>query len=221
MSARYTLFKINDFADRFHLSMPTDSIKRRYNISPTQLAPVIISRGGTLVLEHMKWGFIPQGAKNANSVFRYKTYDAKSEGIFSKNIWREAIRETRCLIPANGFYEWKSTDDGKKPFYITTDQELFAFAGIYTSWADSEGKTWGTFAIVTTEASDQISDIADRMPVILQPEDEHTWLNPTASDINTLYDIMRPYDKTLQIHQVGFEVNNTKADNPKLITPIS
>jgi putative SOS response-associated peptidase YedK len=220
MSARYTLFKINDFADRFHLTPPAETINRRYNISPALPAPVIVSRNGVPVLEHMKWGFVPQGAKDTNSVFRYKTYDAKSEGIFSKNIWRDAIRETRCLIPANGFYEWKSTDDGKRPFYITASQELFAFAGIYSSWVDPSGKTWGTFAIVTTESNDQMRHVSDRMPVILQPEDEHTWLNPTASDINTLYDIMRPYDNHLEINQVGFEVNNTKADNPKLITPV-
>ncbi|QQG51256.1 MAG: SOS response-associated peptidase [Candidatus Saccharibacteria bacterium] len=220
MSARYTLFKINDFAERFHIPKLVEPIERHYNISPTQMAPVIVVRNGAPVLEHMKWGFVPQGAKDTNSVFRYKTYDAKSEGIFSKNIWRDAIRETRCLVPANGFYEWKSTDEGKRPFYITADQELFSFAGIYSSWTDPAGKEWGTFAIVTTEANDEMCAISDRMPVILQPEEEHTWLNPTASDINTLYDSMRPYDKPLRAHQVGFEVNNTKADNPKLIASI-
>jgi putative SOS response-associated peptidase YedK len=220
MSSRYTLFKINNLRERFHLDkMP--EINRSYNISPTQIAPVIVSRDGKMTLELMKWGFIPKGAKDTNSVFRYKTYNAKSEGIFSKASYSEAIRHNRCLVPANGFYEWQQSADGKKPYYVhPNDQELFAFAGIYSSWTDPAGKEWGTYSIITIEANNEMSAVHDRMPIILRPEDEARWLEP-SDDLNMLYDIMRPYlDAKLTIEPVGLDINSTKIDNPRLTTPL-
>jgi putative SOS response-associated peptidase YedK len=220
MASRYTLFKINNLRERFHLEkMP--EINRSYNISPTQSAPVIVNRGDKPTLEIMKWGFVPKGAKDTNSVFRYKTFNAKSEGIFSKSSYSEAIRHSRCLVPANGFYEWQQSASGKKPYYIhPNDQELFALAGIYSSWTDPAGKEWGTYSIVTTEANKEMGSIHDRMPVILQPKDEARWLEP-SDDLNMLYDIMRPYlDGKLIIQPVGDAINDTKIDNPRLITPI-
>jgi putative SOS response-associated peptidase YedK len=223
MSGRYTLFKINNFFQRFGLADDSSSdLKRSYNISPTQIAPVILERDGQPVLQFMKWGFIPRGAKNANSVFRYKTYEARSEGVFSKATWGDSVRHKRCLVPANGFYIWESTPEGKKPYYaLPTDQELFAFAGVYSSWVDPEGKEWGTFAVVTTESNDDIAAIGDRMPIILQPQDEKRWLDSSATDINTIYDLMRPYSNgNISIVPVGNDINSTKIDNPKLIAPI-
>jgi putative SOS response-associated peptidase YedK len=220
MSSRYTLFKINNLRERFHLEkMP--EVNRSYNISPTQTASVIVNREGKSTLESMKWGFIPKGAKDTNSVFRYKTFNARSEGIFTKNTYSQAIRHSRCLVPANGFYEWHASADGKKPFYIQSkDQELFAFAGIYSSWTDPAGKEWGMFAIITTDANNDVRDIHDRMPMILQPQDEERWLS-ASDEINMLYDIMRPYpNNSLTAHPVGHDVNGTKIDNPRLISPL-
>jgi len=220
MSSRYTLFKINNLRERFHLDRMAE-LNRSYNISPTQTAPVIVNRDGKPTLELMKWGFIPKGAKDTNSVFRYKTFNAKSEGIFSKASYSEAIRHSRCLVPANGFYEWQQSADGKKPYYIRSqDQELFSFAGIYSSWTDPAGKEWGTYSIITIEANDEMSAIHDRMPIILQPEDESRWLEP-SDDLNMLYDLMRPYlDGKLTVEPVGDDINGTKIDNPRLITSI-
>jgi putative SOS response-associated peptidase YedK len=220
MSSRYTLFKINNLRERFHLEKMQE-INRSYNISPTQTAPVIVNRDGKPSLEIMKWGFIPKGAKDTNSVFRYKTFNAKSEGIFSKASYSEPIRHSRCLIPANGFYEWQQSTDGKKPYYVhPNDQELFAFAGIYSSWTDPAGKEWGTYSIITIEANDEMSTIHDRMPIILQPQDEEKWLSD-SDELNMLYDVMRPYPNgKLVISAVGDDINGTKIDNPRLITPI-
>lgn len=223
MSGRYTLFKINNFCERFGLATDyCNDLKRSYNISPTQIAPVILERKDKPILQFMKWGFIPRGAKNANSVFRYKTYEARSESIFSKAMWGNSIRHKRCLVPANGFYAWASTVDGKKPFYVLpTDQELFAFAGVYGSWIDPEGKEWGTFAVITTESNDDAAAIGDRMPIILRPQDEKRWLNPSATDINTIYDLMRPYENDkISVVPIGDDINSTKIDNPRLITPL-
>ena len=154
MSSRYALFDTGSLRDRFALASGVPKgVKPHYNISPVQTVPVVVSRDGKNEMELMKWGFIPNGAPNANSVFRYKTFNARSEGIFDKPTWQTAIRSSRCLIPANGFYEWKKTADKKQPFYIhPTDQSTFAFAGLYSTWTDPEGNEWGTCSIVTTNS---------------------------------------------------------------------
>lgn len=223
MAERYSLYEIENLRDRFHLAAGVPAgVKRSFNISPTQLAPVIVSRDGAATLERMKWGFIPATAKNDNSVFRYKTYLAKSEGIFSKPTWQEAIRHTRCLVPANGYYEWQQTPDGKLPFYVCpTDRELFAFAGVYSSWTDPDGTEWGTFAIVTTLHERGAKKPLQR-PIIVNSHDEQTWLDPTVSDLSTLYGIMRPMsDDLLQIYQVTPDVKNTKRNDETLLKPLS
>lgn len=224
MSSRYALFDTGSLRDRFTLASGVPKgIKPHYNISPVQSVPVIISRDGKNEVKLMKWGFIPKGAPNANSVFRYKTFSARSEGIFDKPTWQTAIRSSRCLIPANGFYEWKRTASGKQPFYIhPTDQPTFAFAGLYSSWTDPEGKEWGTCSIVTTNSGAESDMTPSRLPVIVHPDDEADWLNPEISDINTLYRIMRPYDPDqLEIIKVSDDINSAKIDKPHLIERVS
>lgn len=223
MAERYTLFEIEKLTDRFKLAQGVPAgVKRTYNVSPTQLGSVIVSRDGVNVLERMKWGFVPANAKDTNSVFRYKTYVAKSEGIFNRPTWQDAIRQTRCLVPANGYYEWLQTQDGKLPFYIRpTDQDLFAMAGIYSSWTDPDGKEWGTYAIVTT-LHDRGPKMPLQRPVILSPVDEAAWLNSEIDDLNSLYAIMRPTsDEALRIHRVSPDVKNIKANSEQLLKPLS
>lgn len=223
MAERYALFEIEKLRDRFSLAHGVPAgVKRHYNISPTQLGTVIVRRDGINVIERMMWGFVPATAKDSNSVFRYKTYLAKSEGIFSKPTWQEPIRHSRCLIPANGYYEWQKTANGKLPFYIhPTDQDLFAFAGVYSSWTDPAGVTWGTYAIVMIQ-HDRGPKMPMQRPIILRPSDEAAWLDPSITDVSTLYGLMRslPDDK-LRIYQVTPDVKNTKANDPRLIVPIA
>lgn len=220
MSSRYALYEIDKISRRFADGgdMPK-GVKPRFNISPTQNVLVIVSRDGVKQIEVMKWGFIPAGAKDTTAVFRYKSYNARSEGIFDKPTWSKVIRDQRCLIPANGFFEWKTTASGKNPFYIhPTDASLFAFAGVYSSWTDPEGKIWGMCSIVTTNSGSESDMVPSRLPVILHPDDEADWLNPVIGDINSLYRIMRPLDADiLTIIRVGEDVNSSKIDKPYLI----
>lgn len=222
MAERYTLYEIEKLRDRFALANGVpEGVKRSYNISPTQLGAVIVKRDGVNVLERMKWGFIPATAKNNNSVFRYKTYLTKSEGIFSKSTWQESIRQNRCLIPANGYYEWQQTPGGKLPFYIRPiDQDLFAFAGVYSSWTDPDGKEWGTYAIVTAQSDRGLKRPFQR-PIILHPDAESDWLDATIADSSALYGLMRPTSEDkLRIHSVTPDVKNTKLNSDKLTLPI-
>lgn len=223
MTSRYALYETDKLRDRFTLvdGVPK-GVRPHYNISPIYAVPVIVARDGKNTLELMKWGFVPKNASDANSVFRYKTFNARTEGIFGKPIWQEAIRSARCLVPANGFYEWKKTADGKQPFYIRPhDQTLFAFAGIYSSWIDPNGKQWHTCSIVTTPTGTVSDASPSRLPVIVHPDDEADWLNSDITDVSTLYRIMRPYDPAqLIIVPVGDGINSTKIDTPRLIEPI-
>ena len=223
MPSRYTLYETEDLGARFSVSGGLlGNLKKRYNISPTQSAPVIVTRDGVRHIEMMKWGFIPKGAKDANSVFRYKTFNIRSEGIFEKPATRDAIRTSRCLVPSNGYFEWTTGADSKQPFLIhPTDQKLFSFAGICSTWQDPEGILWGTYSIITTIPSRDVETVNDRMPVILRASDESRWLNPEIDNMNALYDVMRSYpDGMLAIDKVGQGVNSTKIDNSQLIKSI-
>lgn len=224
MSSRYALYEIDKLRDRFALASGVPKgVKPHYNISPVQSVPVVVSRDGKNEMERMKWGFISKGAPDTNSVFRYKTFNTRSESIFDKPAQRTAIRMSRCLIPANGFYEWKKTSDGKQPFYITPhDQPLFAFAGIYSSWTDPEGKEWATCSIITVGSDVEDDTAPSRLPIIIRPNDEADWLNPEINDVGVLYRFMTPYPADqLDIIEVGDAINSTKIDTPKLIEKVA
>jgi putative SOS response-associated peptidase YedK len=222
MTGRYALFQTNKLTDRFGLAdgLPR-GVKPRYNVSPTQTMPVIVMRDGKPQAELMKWGFVPAGAKDMNAVFRYKTFGARTEDVFDKPTWSPVIRTQRCLVPANGFYEWETTSDGKQPYFVhLPDNALFAMAGIYSNWQDPDGTEWGTYAIVTLPASDTVRGLASRMPVILPPGSEASWLDTENTDMNTIYDLMRPYTGAVLVDKVNQAVNSAKVDKPYLIDAV-
>lgn len=220
MSSQYSLYEINQISKRFAPdSGVPKGVKPHYNINPTQSVVTIVSRDGINQIEQMKWGFIPAGAKDTNSVFRYKTFNIKSEAVFSKSVWSDAIRTRRCLIPANGFYEYKTSPTGQNSFYIhPSDQSLFAFAGIYSTWIDPSGVQYGMCSIITTSSDTDDDMIPSRLPIIVRPDDEATWLNPEISDINSIYEIMKPYPlNLLTIIRVSDDIKSSKVDKPYLI----
>jgi putative SOS response-associated peptidase YedK len=220
MTVRFVLYEIDKISSRFAPTVGVPKgVRPRYNVSPTLSQPVILNRDGSRQIEVMKWGFIPAGAKDTSAVFRYKTFNARSEGILEKPTWMKSIRTQRCLVPANGFYAWKETSTGSRPFYIhLTDVSLFAFAGIYDSWTDPAGEAHGMFSIVTTDSGTDSDLVPSRLPVIVYPEDEDDWLNSEINDMNSLYKIMRPVDVALlTIYPVSDEINSVKVDKPFLI----
>ena len=220
MSSQYALYQIDKISKRFAPdSGVPKGVKPHYNISPAQSVVVIVNRDGFNQIDQMKWGFIPAGARDTNSIFRYKTYNARSEFIFDKPTWSRAIREQRCLIPANGFFEWKNLETSKTPYYIqTADQSLFAFAGVYSSWVDPNGVVWGMCSIITTASDTDNQMVPSRLPVIVRPGDEADWLSPNISDMNSIYKIMKPFDpEQLKIYRVSDDIKSTKIDKPYLI----
>jgi putative SOS response-associated peptidase YedK len=227
MCGRYTLYQTGELAERFDLvedeiqEIEAD-LKDRYNIAPTQILPTITERDSKKHIELMRWGYLPPWAKDERTVFKYKTFNARSEGIFEKPMWKRAIRERRCLVPSSGFYEWKDTPYGKQPYFIhPKDQGLFAFAGIYGSWKDAEGIEWHTYSILTTDPNHEMVEIHNRMPVILHPDDEDIWLDANTTDRNTISELLQPYeDGMLDMYEVSRDVNTSRVDSKTLIGPV-
>ena len=171
--------------ERFQVKYMTGPIGPRYNIAPSQTAPVIVSREGQAVLKEMRWGLIPPWAKDSS--IGNKIINARAETLSEKPSFRKLLTGHRCLIPADGFYEWARQDGTKKPYRIRMkDLNLFAFAGLWNTWKALDGKLVESFTIITTAPNTLMEKIHHRMPVILQKKDEETWLNADFSETERL-----------------------------------
>lgn len=213
MCGRYTLHTTNELEDRYRVEV-SDAIQANYNVAPSQTMPVITQDG----LRLMRWGLIPRWAKDEK--IGYKLINARSETVFEKPMWKGIVKQRRCLIPANGFYEWQKRGKEKQPFYIRLhDDTIFSFAGIWETW-EHEGKTWETYSILTTSPNDEMKTIHDRMPVILHKDDEAQWL---AADSQADMEILlRPYTNgKLETYEVSSDVNTVRLNNDTLIGAIN
>jgi putative SOS response-associated peptidase YedK len=218
MCGRYGLYDVNEFSGRFNTVPPEpDVLRPNWNAAPGQFMPVVTAgteSGGERQIELMKWGLVPFWAKDAGIGYK-----------MIKPAWREPIRHHRCLIPANGFYEWRH-EAGKKtkqPYFIhPADQPLFAFAGIYSIWKTPDGETMPTYSIMTTSPNAEMTAIHDRMPVILHPETEGFWLDPAVDDRGLLAELLQPYpDHKLELYEVSPDVNFVRNNDGRLIEPIN
>ncbi|GAC1391882.1 MAG: SOS response-associated peptidase [Candidatus Saccharimonadales bacterium] len=226
MCGRYTLTQTEKLTERFHVSAQTLDVPPNFNVAPGQQMPVITGDNAARTLDRMKWGLIPSWSKDPK--IGYKLINARAETLFEKPMWRSVIRTKRCLIPASGFYEWKRESragkDIKQPFYIhPKDTELFAFAGVWEMWHDVEGVEWKTYSIITTEPNKEMTRVHNRMPVILHPEDEATWLASSSdNDRGVIETLLRPYeDNGLEMYEVSSDVNVTKNNDNTLIYPLN
>lgn len=213
MCGRYVVYTTDNIEDRFNVEVK-DDLAPNYNVAPGQTMPVITQDG----LELMRWGLIPRWAKDDK--IGYKMINARSETVFEKATWKGLITRKKCLIPANGFYEWQKREDGKQPYFIhPKDEELFAFAGLWETWTH-EGRDWHTYTILTTSPNKEMESIHDRMPVILHREDEAQWL---AADIpDDIQALLNPYDNNgLEMYEVSKDVNTVKINNETLIGQIN
>ncbi len=189
-------------------------LKKRFNIAPTQLAPVVrVGESGAREIAMLRWGLVPAWAKDLSS--GTKMINARSEGVEEKPAFREAVKRRRCLVPATGFYEWKPEGRRKQPFAITlAGRQLFAFAGLWESWKPPQGDAVETFTIVTTDANPPVRDVHDRMPVILPREAEDEWLEAAPEAARAL---LKPYEGEMRLRAVGPRVSDPKADVPECL----
>ena len=200
MCGRYTL-ATGDLAGlraRFGLDERVE-VRQRFNVAPGDEVVAVTPAGGTL----LRWGYLRDNA--------YTTINARAESLAERPTWRTALAEHRCLILADGFFEWQRLADGRKqPFWITrADRAPFAFAGL--------ASTWETCAIVTTTATPELAGLHDRMPVILDPDREADWLEP-GTDPRAAVELLRPFGDTAHV-AVDTAVNDARYDGPACLDP--
>lgn len=220
MCGRYTLYDAPKLGDRFNLATkPLLHVDDNYNVAPGQYMPVIIRSDKGNSEELMKWGLIPHWAKDIK--IGYKLINTRADTAFAKPMWRESIKHYRCLVPAKGFYEWKVLADGKtkQPYFIhPKDMELFAFAGLWSTWQDAEGHPLKSFSIMTTEPNKEMADIHNRMPVILKLDEEKVWLEPSLDEQKDIEPLLHPYeDHGLEIYRVSPDVNSPRHNDKHLV----
>lgn len=223
MCGRYTLHHSKrEIEKRFNVpeSLSFEDISERYNIAPSQLVPVVIpQRDGDRALLNMKWGLVPSWAKDPS--IGNRMINAKAETLSEKPSFRNAFQQRRCLIPADGFYEWRKDGKLKQPLYIRKkDKSLFAFAGLFEHAHSPAENMIGTCTIITTEPNELLSTIHHRMAVILTPEDEANWLDP-KSNISTAQKCLLPYPlDDLEAIAVSRAVNSPGVEGVSCIEPI-
>lgn len=201
----------------FRLGRVDLSLAPRYNIAPGQDIAVVTERGGTRSLSLCRWGFLPDGVKDPAE--GYKMINARAETVAEKPGFRQAFLRYRCLVVADGFYEWR-TDGGKKtPVYIRLKSgKPMGFAGLCSRWTGPEGKEICTAAIITTEANTLVRPVHDRMPAIASPDRYDIWLSAGIQDRERLQPVLAPCPPgLLELYEVSSRVNSTKNDSPENI----
>jgi len=217
---RFTLrARAEDVAEHFELDA-TPELQPRFNIAPGQDVAVVRSaEGAQRTLERRIWGLVPSWARDP--AIGHRMINARSETVAEKPAFRGAFAGRRCLIPADGFYEWAVGSTPKQPYWIArADEGLFAFAGLFEEWHAEASDAIHSCSIVTTAANGTLAPIHHRMPVILGPEDYATWLGDDADRANERSALMRPCpDDWLRARPVGLRVNSPRHDGPECLAP--
>jgi putative SOS response-associated peptidase YedK len=219
MCGRYTLVKkAKDIEQRFHVQLEEDAYHQTYNAAPTQVLPVI-SNQHPQVASYFKWGLIPFWAKDPS--IGNKMINARAETLTEKPAFKKILQTKRCLVIADGFYEWKKNGKTKQPYRITLkDNGLFAFAGLWDEWKDEQGNKLRSFSIITTAPNDLMTSIHDRMPVVLPQIHEKDWLSDDLQ-VKDALNLLQPYDADqMQAYPVSTLVNSPANNTHELIEHI-
>ena len=221
MCGRFTLTTdLQEVAERFCVTPPpTADFPPCFNIAPSQ-SVIVIGDDGQRKLRSMQWGLIPHWAKDP--ALGNRMINARAETLAEKPSFCEALKKRRCLIPADGFYEWQKVGKVKQPMRIVLKSRApFGLAGLWDRWISPEKKEVLTCTIITTAANELIREIHDRMPVLLQQDDEARWLDPGLTDPVQLLQLLKPYPSELmEYYPVSRQVNSPRVDLPSNIEPL-
>ena len=219
MCGRYRLTAKERWLSEF-FKIPAEDIEwaARWNIAPTDDVATVRQdrKEPRRIFAKMRWGLVPYWAKDIS--IGAKMINAVCETAAEKPAFRESMKRRRCLVPADGFYEWKKLGDKKKQAYNIgmKDDGLFAFAALWDRWKDSTGKPVESCTILTTDANALLRDIHDRMPVILKPEDYDLWLDPGLTDPKQVEQLLKPFDpRLMRVYPVSSAVNKVENDGPE------
>lgn len=222
MCGRFSLGATVRVAQLFDLPNPP-AVSPRYNIAPSQDVPVVIRNRETAAreLRPMRWGLVPFWATDA--AIGNRLINARAETVTTKPAFRRPFRERRCLILADGFYEWVREGRRKQPYCIRfRDGQPFAFAGLWDRWQRADGQALDTCAIVTTTPNAVIQPLHDRMPAILPPAGYDLWLDPAVQDVERLQSLLTPYAGDAMVaYPVSMRVNDPSHDSPDLLAPLT
>jgi putative SOS response-associated peptidase YedK len=209
-----------DLADLFGAVPVGESLKPSFNVAPGQFVPVVIQEGDGLCLASFKWGLVPSWAKDP--AIGNKLINARAETVAEKPSFRQAFMKRRCLILADGFFEWKSEGGRKVPYHITlTDRSVFAFAGLWERWKSPEGIEIRSCVIITLAANDFMRPIHHRMPAILSAGAERAWLDPGQTDVQGLLAMLAPYPSAaMKAVAVSAAVNSPRNNSPQCLLPM-
>jgi len=209
---------LQKLAKELSIRETSDQIEINYNLAPSQTTAAIVAKDSLRYFGFFRWGLIPSWSRE---IGKFNLINVRSETILEKPTFKTGLARRRCLIPANGFYEWRQSD--KTPFFIHAAEADFIYlAGIYDSWTDPDGSYIPSCAIITTDANHLMSPLHHRMPVILSGDLIDAWLNPQNTDPKLLSEILRPCaDDYLKYYEVSREVNSVSHNSPSCLNPVA
>ena len=217
MCGRYTFTEFEGIEERFQIEPP--SLKPNYNVAPSQDVPVIIN-DGVNHLAMFRWGLIPFWAKDP--AIGNKMINARAETVDEKPSFKTCLQRKRCLIVADGFYEWKREGTVKRPYRITLkNKELFGFAGLWDTWTSPTGEIMNSCSVITTTPNELMAGIHNRMPAILSRDSERVWLDQSIVDAGYLKSLLIPYPSALmQAYEVSTLVNSVRNNAPECMEAV-
>ena len=222
MCGRYRLSRHKQIIEEYFDASGDGDWTPRYNIAPTQPVPVVRQhpKEPKRVFSLMRWGLIPSWATDTKA--SASMINARSETAATKPAFRDPMKFRRCLVPADGFYEWRKSGKTRQPFcFAMNDAELFAFAAVWDGWRGPTGSWIKSCAILTTTPNAVTSPVHDRMPVILRKEDYDLWLDPGMTNVEAVSDLLKPFDaRLMRSHPVSERVNQVANDDETCATPV-
>ncbi|MCB1923237.1 MAG: SOS response-associated peptidase [Gammaproteobacteria bacterium] len=220
MCGRYFLHSTADTLTQLFGEMPMPLLAARYNIAPSQPVPVVRENAaGRREMVLLRWGLVPGWSKGPDP--RYSMINARAETVANKPAYRNAFRYRRCLIPADGFYEWRALGDAKQPYVLRArDRAPMALAGLWEHWQDDQGNELESCVILVRAANSQVSPVHDRMPVVVAPQSFDLWLDTQAQKAGPIETLMAAQAMPeLEIFAVSRAVNSPRNDRPELLDP--
>jgi putative SOS response-associated peptidase YedK len=205
--------------DHYHLAKPPKELPVSFNVSPGNIMPVVVAGDdGKPKMEMMKWGFYLK-PKNGPTRFLFNTRD---DSAFKSNFWKSMVLKRRALVPVTGYFEWTKTTPKHKYYFQPKQTDLFSFAGIWSTWKDSNGEEMATYSIITTEPNKEAKTVHNRMPVILRKEEETSYLEPSRTSQEDIASFLHPLeDNGLVVSEVSNKTTAFAYDDEGLIAPLN